>query len=118
MTMRAPISIAACLLTLVAACGGTTTVTFSETVEDDGQAEIEVEGLVIEVEPPILYRSTLTMTGGETERTSTIAGKSYGLRDGTFFIGDAIYGPADQGDRVDVSEDGVFVNGERRGDAP
>lgn len=94
------------------------TTTFGESVDDEGFASIDLDGIVIEVEPPVVYRSTLTIENGHTESTSSIAGKDYGVRDGAFFIGDATYGPVGKGDRVVVSEDGVFVNGERSGDAP
>lgn len=119
MTMRttAPLLLAAVLL---AGCDVRVehTSTFGESVDDEGLASLELEGIVIEVEPPVVYRSKLTIENGQTERTSSIAGKQYGIRDGVFFIGDTTYGPAGKGDRIVVSEDGVFVNGERRGDAP
>lgn len=119
MTVRALHPLLPCLLALLAACNRVdSTVTFRETVDDDGGATLEVNGVVLEVEPPIVYRSTLTVTNGETERTSTIAGEDYGVRDGEFWLGDASYGPVTDGDRVRVSADGVFVNDERRGDAP
>ena len=119
MTMRTslPLLLAAALL---ASCDVRVehTTTLGASVSDEGFASIDLDGIVVEVDPPVVYRSTLTIEDGRTESTSSIAGKDSGVRDGAFFIGDATYGPAGKGDRVVVSEDGVFVNGERRGDAP
>jgi hypothetical protein len=113
----------ALLLAALAACGGADQApppADSYTLIDapGGGVTIRMEGVEIETAGSA-YRFEQQISGGAaTTSGPTLNGHPFGLRTGVFFIGEREYGPAPAGARVRVGSDGVFVDGERRGDAP
>jgi len=113
----------ALLLAGLAACGGADQAppADSYTLIDapGGGVTIGMEGVEIETDGDVAYRFEQQISGGAaTTSGPTLNGHPFGLRKGVFFIGEREYGPAPSGAHVRVASDGVFVDGERRGDAP
>ena len=139
------------VLTLVslvlAACGqnypkipGETRVCLYGTDSPD-PAQIEVEGIYMEVLPPVKDRlSALAINGSEdgsmrinlrlnmdlvSEEEPTVPGSWLWLgghelyvRDGSLWIGDSVFGSVAKGDEVRIDAEGVHINGEHRGVLP
>ncbi len=87
-------------------------------VDSSGGVTIETAGVRIEVEPAVRYLSTALTTSEGSASSATLDGHAFGLRDGDFFIGPSLFGPAPAGALVRVTREGVFVDAERRGDLP
>lgn len=84
-----------------------------------GVVTIHQNGPVVECDGSVRYRLETVSTAGEPTTTNgTLNGYPFGARDGVFFIGEKEFGPAPDGSTVRVTAQGVFVDGERRGDTP
>jgi hypothetical protein len=96
------------------------TTSSSVTVDASGGVlTIHQDGPVIECDGSVSFRSeTVSVTGEPTVIHTTMNGHAYGVRDGVFFMGEEEFGPAPAGSTVRVTAQGVFVDGERRGDTP
>jgi len=106
----------------LAACGGeqrTTTSTWTTIDSPGGGVTFEQSGVTIEADSSVrlVYR-VRTQNGVETENVQTLNGHAFGVEDGAFVLGGREYGPTPEGSRVMVQADGVFVDGERRGELP
>jgi hypothetical protein len=114
---RRPLPIA---LLVLAACSKPPRETMSYSYIDTthGDVTIETEGIRIEVSGSVRYASYSVSSGAESASETTLEGHPFGLRDGVFFIGDSEYGPAPAGAVVRVNDEGVLVDGEKRGVVP
>ena len=109
------------LLVLAAACSKeaapeSTSYSF---VDSTGGVTIETAGIRIEVAGSVRYRyQFLSTSPGASNSEATLNGHPFGLRNGIVFIGEKEYGAAPAGAAVRVNDEGVFVDGERRGQVP
>ena len=106
---------------LLAACSkhGTPAQASFSYIDVPGGVRIETAGVRIEVADSVryVYRS-VSSSPGESSSSATLNGHPFGLRDGVFYIGEQDYGSARASALVRVSDEGVFVDGERRGSVP
>lgn len=98
--------------------GGDGDATVDSSVETDGAAAIRIDGVVLSVESGVSFVHRSTSVGGVSETSQTIDGHPFGVSRGRFHIGPSDFGEVSDGDRVDVTPDGVLVNDERRGSLP
>lgn len=99
--------------------GETTHSSSHMSIDSEGGGELTINGVRIEFDATVhyVYRST-SSNPGSSQTTTTVNGHEFGLRGGVFFIGDREYGTVESGARVQVTKDGVTVDGEARGPLP
>ena len=87
----------------------------AEPVPTDG-----IEGIVIDVLPGVKYEAHLVLElGRPAQQTATINGKPFVIdEDHDLCIGAQSYGTLATGDRVTITSEGVFRNGQRLGPLP
>ena len=111
------------LLACLAACGGPEQAppasSYTHIEAPGGGVTIRIGDVEIATSGSVAYFFEQTIADGSaTTSGPTLNGHAFGLRQGVFFIGEREYGPAPAGARVRVAPEGVFVDGERRGDTP
>jgi len=88
-------------------------------IDSEGGGELAIDGVHFEIDASVHYRYQFTSTDpGTSQRSATVNGHEFGLRDGRVFVGSKDYGPAPSGAHVRIAADGVTVDGEPRGALP
>lgn len=94
----------------------TTTVT---NVDANGLVHVVGSSWTLEIDASVRYESvSKSGLGDQSGVTTTINGVPFEIRDGRFFLGQVDLGAVPPGAKARVAADGVFVDGERRGDTP
>ena len=86
---------------------------------EGGGVRIDTAGIRIEVDGSAVFHSSLhSSSHGESSSSTTLDGHPFGVRDGTFFVGESSFGAVRTGSVVRVEDRAVTVDGEPRGMLP
>lgn len=107
----------ACESSEAPAFGATTTSTTQ--IDSSGVVTTGSGSSSIEIDSGIQFVSTSKSGFGEADGvTQTVNGSPYGVRHGRLFIGEHDFGVVPPDAKVRLSLEGVYVDGERRGEMP
>jgi len=114
--------LAATALLLLAACGERPAPYSGASythVDSQGGGDLTIDGVAVELDGSVHFVYELrSSTADGTQKSMTVNDLPFGLREGEFFIGGRTYGPADPGQTVRITAEGVTVDGEARGPLP
>jgi hypothetical protein len=86
---------------------------------EGGGVTIETAGVRIEVDGSAVFeQSSHSRTDGPSSSSMTLDGHPFGVREGTFFVGESTFGAVRQSSIVRVKDRAVTVDDETRGTLP